>query len=82
MNPRIGPPGTGKTTTIACALRYWESCGQPVGVIARSNVGVKNIARSLFENKTKVGKPSVNFKLIVSKEFHFEWCAPTPSPVS
>ena len=51
-------------------------------VIARSNVGVKNIARSLFENKTKVGKPSVNFKLIVSKEFHFEWCAPTPSPVS
>ena len=51
-------------------------------VIARSNVGVKNIARSLFENKTKVGKPSVNFKLIVSKEFHFEWCAPTPNPVS
>ncbi len=70
----IGPPGTGKTTTIACALRYWETCGQPVWVIARSNVGVKNIARSLFENKTKGNKPTVDFKLIVSKEFHFEWC--------
>ncbi|KAM5545183.1 hypothetical protein V8D89_001294 [Ganoderma adspersum] len=68
-----GPPGTGKTTTIACALRYWESCGQPVWVIARSNVGVKNIARSLFDNNRKAGKPSVNFKLIVSMEFHFEW---------
>ncbi|PIL32979.1 hypothetical protein GSI_05097 [Ganoderma sinense ZZ0214-1] len=69
-----GPPGTGKTTTIACALRYWQSCGQPVWVIARSNVGVKNIARSLFENKKKkAGKPAVDFKLIVSMEFHFEW---------
>ncbi|KAI1784394.1 P-loop containing nucleoside triphosphate hydrolase protein [Ganoderma leucocontextum] len=73
-----GPPGTGKTMTIACALRYWQSCGRPVWVIARSNVGVKNIARSLFEKNNKDkdkgrAKPKIRFKLIVSKEFHFEW---------
>nr|VWO99306.1 GPI-anchored CFEM domain protein B [Ganoderma boninense] len=33
----------------------------------------QNIARSLFENKQKAGKPAVEFKLIVSMEFHFEW---------
>ncbi|CDO72684.1 hypothetical protein BN946_scf184985.g104 [Trametes cinnabarina] len=61
-----GPPGTGKTTTIAAALDYWQVYLQPVWVIAQSNVGVKNIARSII-------KRDIKFKLIVSKEFHFEW---------
>ncbi|KAI9063965.1 P-loop containing nucleoside triphosphate hydrolase protein [Trametes sanguinea] len=61
-----GPPGTGKTTTIAAALEYWQVKKQPVWVIAQSNVGVKNIARSII-------KRGIKFKLIVSKEFYFEW---------
>ena len=35
-------------------------------MIAHSNVGVKNIARTLI-------KHDVDFKLIVSKEFYVEW---------
>ncbi|KAL7277493.1 hypothetical protein ACG7TL_008414 [Trametes sanguinea] len=61
-----GPPGTGKTTTIAAALDYWQVNKKPVWVIAQSNVGVKNIARSII-------KRGIKFKLLVSKEFHFEW---------
>ncbi|KAI0764284.1 P-loop containing nucleoside triphosphate hydrolase protein [Trametes elegans] len=61
-----GPPGTGKTTTIAAALVYWQEHNQPTWVIAQSNVGVKNIARSII-------KKGVDFKLIVSLDFHFEW---------
>ncbi|KAI0333205.1 hypothetical protein GY45DRAFT_320850 [Cubamyces sp. BRFM 1775] len=61
-----GPPGTGKTSTIAAALKYWQDAKQAVWVVAQSNVGVKNIARSIV-------KKHINFRLIVSKEFHFEW---------
>ncbi|PIL29510.1 hypothetical protein GSI_08318 [Ganoderma sinense ZZ0214-1] len=61
-----GPPGTGKTRTIAVALEEWGRCGEPTWVIAQSNVGVKNIARTLI-------KHDVDFKLIVSKEFYVEW---------
>jgi hypothetical protein len=61
-----GPPGTGKTTTIAAAAALWVSDKHPCWIIAQSNVGVKNIAEKLFEKK-------VNFKLIVSQEFLFEW---------
>ena len=68
-----GPPGTGKTTTIAAAVDYWA--GSPVWIVAQSNVGVKNIARSF------VGKGFHDFKLVVSKEFHFEWYAPIPEDV-
>ena len=59
-----GPPGTGKTTTIAAAL---EEC-QSAWVIAQSNVAVKNIARALAKDKY-----NINFKVIVSKEFYVEW---------
>ncbi|THG92920.1 hypothetical protein EW026_g8158 [Hermanssonia centrifuga] len=62
-----GPPGTGKTTTIAAAVDYWQREPQPVWIIAQSNVGVKNIARSFAK------KQSIDFKLIVSKEFYVEW---------
>ncbi|KAM5545226.1 hypothetical protein V8D89_001337 [Ganoderma adspersum] len=61
-----GPPGTGKTRTIAVALEEWGRSGEPAWVVAQSNVGVKNIARTLI-------KHDVNFKLIVSKEFYVEW---------
>ncbi|KAI0800445.1 hypothetical protein C8Q74DRAFT_414277 [Fomes fomentarius] len=61
-----GPPGTGKTSTIATALSYWQTHGEPAWVIAHSNVGVQNIAASLYEK-------GIDFRLIVSKEFHFEW---------
>jgi AAA domain len=61
-----GPPGTGKTTTIAGAAAIWESHGLPCWIVAQSNVGVKNIAEKLFQK-------GVDFKLVVSLEFFFEW---------
>jgi regulator of nonsense transcripts 1 len=61
-----GPPGTGKTTTIAAAAAIWVSHKQPCWIIAQSNVGVKNIAEKLFQKE-------VDFRLIVSQEFYFEW---------
>jgi DNA replication protein DnaC len=61
-----GPPGTGKTTTIAAAAAIWVSNKQPCWIVAQSNVGVKNIAE-------KLSKKTVSFKLIVSQEFLFEW---------
>ncbi|KAH9959578.1 P-loop containing nucleoside triphosphate hydrolase protein [Russula dissimulans] len=63
-----GPPGTGKTTVIA---RYVLSAIQAeqkgIWLMAQSNVAVKNIAEKL----AKVG--FFNFKLLVSRNFHFEW---------
>ena len=61
-----GPPGTGKTTTIAAAAAIWEYRKRPCWIIAQSNVGVKNIAEKLFQKE-------VDFMLIVSQDFYFEW---------
>jgi len=61
-----GPPGTGKTTTIAAAAAIWVSRKLPCWIIAQSNVGVKNIAEKLFQK-------DVDFRLVVSQEFYFEW---------
>ena len=61
-----GPPGTGKTTTIAAAASTWVSYKIPCWIIAQSNVGVKNIAE-------KFSRENISFKLIVSQEFLFEW---------
>ncbi|KAJ7576716.1 P-loop containing nucleoside triphosphate hydrolase protein [Mycena floridula] len=61
-----GPPGTGKTTTIAAAAKIWENQRLPVWIVAHSNVAVKNIAE-------KLEKEDVDFKLLVSKEFYVEW---------
>jgi len=61
-----GPPGTGKTTTIAAGAAIWVSRKLPCWIIAQSNVGVKNIAETLF-------KKQVDFRLIVSQEFLLEW---------
>lgn len=64
---RTGPPGTGKTTVIASAAKVWAQRQQPLYITAHSNVAVKNIAEKLL-------KENIDFKLIVSKEFHKEWC--------
>ncbi|THH13352.1 hypothetical protein EW146_g6849 [Bondarzewia mesenterica] len=61
-----GPPGTGKTSTIASAVKCWSEVKEPVWVVAQSNVGVKNIAESL-------ARKNIDFKLVVSKEFYVEW---------
>ena len=58
-----GPPGTGKTSTIAGAVRILEETKEPG---CQSNVGVKNIAEKFFEK-------GIDFKLVVSKEFYVEW---------
>jgi len=63
-----GPPGTGKTTTIAAVSRIWDLHQLPIWIVAHSNVAVKNIAETLF-------KKEVDFKLLVSKEFYEEWSA-------
>ncbi|KAG6918475.1 hypothetical protein DXG01_014102 [Tephrocybe rancida] len=61
-----GPPGTGKTTTIAAAAAVWAQMRLPTWIIAHSNVAVKNMAEALF-------KKGVPFRILVSKDFHFEW---------
>ena len=62
-----GPPGTGKTRTIGAAAAIWDEQRRPAWIVAHSNVAVLNIAETLY-------KREVDFKLLVSKEFHFEWC--------
>ena len=62
----LGPPGTGKTTTIAAATSRWDLGKNPAWIIAQSNVAVKNIAEALF-------KRQIDFKVLVSVEFYHEW---------
>jgi primosomal protein N' len=64
-----GPPGTGKTTVIAASVMSMMSMptDRTMWLIAQSNVAVKNIAEKLAD----VG--FLNFKLLVSKDFHFDW---------
>lgn len=59
-----GPPGTGKTTMITAVVAWLAD--RDVWIVAQSNVAVKNVAEKLFESR-------IDFRLIVSKEFHFEW---------
>lgn len=64
-----GPPGTGKTTVIAASTQSIVACdtGATVWLVAHSNVAVKNIAEKLVKSEF------LDFKIIVSKEFHFDW---------
>ncbi|ETW83206.1 hypothetical protein HETIRDRAFT_444627 [Heterobasidion irregulare TC 32-1] len=63
-----GPPGTGKTTVIATYVLSAIAAGQKgIWLVAQSNVAVKNIAEKL----AAVG--FFNWRLIVSKDFHFDW---------
>ncbi|KIJ41668.1 hypothetical protein M422DRAFT_171973, partial [Sphaerobolus stellatus SS14] len=61
-----GPPGTGKATAITKAAQLWEQGGSPVWISAQPNIAMKNIAEKLF-------RKGVDFKIIVSLEFHFQW---------
>jgi len=63
-----GPPGSGKTRTIGAAAKLWDSQRRHAWIVAHSNVAVLNIAKTLE-------KCAVDFKLLVSREFHFEWSA-------
>lgn len=64
-----GPPGTGKTTVIAAAVSSIMSASKDhsIWLVAHSNVAVKNVAEKL------VADGFVDFKILISKEFHFDW---------
>lgn len=63
-----GPPGTGKTTAISTYVLSAIKAGQRgIWLMAQSNVAVKNIAEKLAK------LDFFDFKLLVSKNFHFEW---------
>ncbi|KAK0189345.1 hypothetical protein F5146DRAFT_981895 [Armillaria mellea] len=61
-----GPPETGKTWTISAAAEIWGWSNLTAWIVAHSNVAVKNIA-------DKSALSNVDFKIIVSKVFYFEW---------
>lgn len=66
-----GPPGTGKTTVIAAAVTSVMASSDithAVWLVAQSNVAVKNIAEKLASENF------FDFKILVSKDFHFDWC--------
>ncbi|KAF9485147.1 P-loop containing nucleoside triphosphate hydrolase protein [Pholiota conissans] len=64
-----GPPGTGKTSVIASFVHFSVNmCGRRgIWLVAQSNVAVKNIAEKLISTNF------TNWKLVVSKDFHFDW---------
>ena len=63
-----GPPGTGKTSVIASFVQIAIQTGyNGIWLVAQSNVAVKNIAEKLVD----VG--FLDWKILVSKDFHFEW---------
>ncbi|KAF8598232.1 hypothetical protein BDV93DRAFT_340806 [Ceratobasidium sp. AG-I] len=62
-----GPPGTGKTSTIAAATWIWAGVDEPVWIVAQSNVGIRNVAEKL----QKVGFK--DFVLLVSKDYYVYW---------
>lgn len=67
-----GPPGTGKTTVIAATVTSFMapiSRDRTLWLVAQSNVAVKNIAEKL------VTVDFLDFKILVSKDFHFDWQA-------
>jgi regulator of nonsense transcripts 1 len=68
-----GPPGTGKTTVIAATVTSVMSLSdndRTLWLVAQSNVAVKNIAEKL------ASVDFVDFKVLVSKDFHFDWQVP------
>jgi regulator of nonsense transcripts 1 len=67
-----GPPGTGKTTVIAATVTsivHSQDQQRTIWLVAQSNVAVKNIAEKL------ASVDFVDFKVLVSKDFHFDWQA-------
>ncbi|KAG1781677.1 P-loop containing nucleoside triphosphate hydrolase protein [Suillus placidus] len=73
-----GPPGTGKTTVIAASVNSMINTGpmeRTVWLVAQSNVAVKNIAEKLDKIEFR------DFKLLVSKDFHYDWYVAPSSPL-
>lgn len=74
-----GPPGTGKTTVIAATVTSTiipSNESATLWLVSQSNVAVKNIAEKL------ASVDFLNFKIVVSKDYHFEWyvfCSNIPS---
>lgn len=65
---QTGPPGTGKTSVIAAYVDAAIREGQRgIWVVAQSNVAVKNIAEKLADSGF------LPWRLLVSKDFIFEW---------
>lgn len=66
-----GPPGTGKTTVIASSVIELVNTQKSRGIwlVAQSNIAVKNIAEKLAD------VDFLDFKILVSQDFHFEWYA-------
>ncbi|KAG8735925.1 hypothetical protein FRC10_010005, partial [Ceratobasidium sp. 414] len=62
-----GPPGTGKTSTIAAAVVILAEVGEPVWIVAQSNVGIKNVAEKLQDVEFN------DFTLLVAKDYHSYW---------
>ena len=65
-----GPPGTGKTTVIAASTISVMASSDKTNtlwLVAQSNVAVKNIAERLAKDNF------LDFKILVSKDFHFDW---------
>ncbi|QRV97959.1 ATP-dependent DNA helicase [Ceratobasidium sp. AG-Ba] len=62
-----GPPGTGKTSTIAAAVIILAKLDEPVWIVAQSNVGIRNVAEKLQE----VGLQE--FVLLVAQEYSSYW---------
>lgn len=69
-----GPPGTGKTTVIAASVISYDQADSSPGiwVAAQSNVAVKNIAEKFIKEGFD------KFKLLVSRDFHYDWCVVMP----
>lgn len=73
-----GPPGTGKTTVIAASVisHDYANSNQGIWVAAQSNVAVKNIAEKFIKEGFR------KFKLLVSRDFHYDWCVVVPCVTS
>ena len=75
-----GPPGSGKTSVVAGFVHAIQRLskaeyGEVVYLIAQSNIAVKNMAERLAKSDF------MQWKLIVSRDFHFDWCV-TQCPAS
>ncbi len=65
-----GPPGTGKTTTVAALIEAWCRNGQRVLACADSNVAVDNLAERLIRRGLRVVRLGHPAKMLPSLEEH------------
>ncbi|CAE7192205.1 unnamed protein product [Rhizoctonia solani] len=62
-----GPPGTGKTSTISAAAVRLLKSGEYIWIVAQSNAGISNVAKSLQKIDFH------DFVLIVAEEYYSWW---------